>query len=98
MISGFSNFEEFVKLCFSPFFTFLQDELILITLLILLSDLKMIPEFTEVASDSMLTVLSNLVVASTDGDDVITILHVADVGIIMPDVLDEIWLKVGNKM
>ena len=46
----------------------------------------------------MLTELTNWVAASTDEDDVITLLHAGDAEIVIPDVFDEILLMVGGQM
>ena len=46
----------------------------------------------------MLTELTDWVAASTDEDDVITLLHVGDAEIVIPDVFGEILLMVGGQM
>ena len=46
----------------------------------------------------MLTELTNWVAASTDEDDVLTLLRVGDAEIVIPDVFDEILLMVGGQM
>ena len=73
MISDFPDFGEFVKVRSSPLCPFLPDEFLLITLLILLGDLKLFSEFTGVGSDSIVTELSEWAEETTDETDVMTL-------------------------
>ena len=98
MISDFPDLGEFVKVCSSPLCPFLPDEFLLITLLILLGDLKLFSEFTGVGSDSIVTELSEWAEETTDETDAMTLFKVNGDGLVVHDDLNELLLVLCNNM